>query len=160
MFQYPDENGFSEILKTIQSFNSFQEDNEVTFNQVVSHSIEKYAITGKVSVTGSDDFFIDQMDLQTILCNLMTNSHKAAEAIERKLDVQIKNNILGFTYEDNAGGFTDEQFKFFNQKNIKPSPGHEKHGLGILLIKILVEHHGGAFVIQRIPNGTRFEIKY
>jgi hypothetical protein len=154
------ENRFSEILKTIQSFNSFQEDNEVTFNQVVNHSIHKYEIKGKVEVTGTDDFFIDQMDLQTILCNLMTNSQKAAMAIGRKLELRIKNNILGFTYEDNAGGFTDEQFKFFTQKDITPYPGHEKHGLGILLVKILVEHHGGTFVIQRIPNGTKFEIKY
>lgn len=160
MFLHSNENRFSEVLRTIQSFNSFQEDNEVTFNQVVNHSIGKYAIKGKVEVTGSDEFFIDQMDLQTILCNLMTNSQKAAMAISRELELRIQNNIIGFIYEDNAGGFTEEQFKFFTQKDITPYPGHEKNGLGIILIKILVEHHGGTFVIQRIPKGTRFEIKY
>ena len=55
---------------------------------------------------------------------------------------------------------TQEQFKFFSQKYLKPYPGHEKNGLGILLVKKLVEHHEGTLTIKKIPNGTKFEISY
>lgn len=160
IFAYPNDDGFKDILKSIQSFNSFQEDHEVTIDDVVKETKKKYNIQGEIDVSGSVDFFIDQMDMQTILCNLMTNSQKAANIKGIELHMSINNTNSGFSFEDNAGGFTEEQFKFFTQKDIKPYPGHEKNGLGILLIKKLVEHQGGKLVIKRIPNGTRFEINY
>ncbi len=160
VFNYSNDNGFKEILKSIQSFNSFQEDHEVTLDEVVVATKKKYNIQGEVSVSGTEDFFIDQMDLQTILCNLMTNSQKAANVRGIDLQMKIVNTNKGFSFADNAGGFTEEQFKFFSQKEIKPYPGHEKNGLGILLIKKLVEHQGGTLVIKRIPDGTKFEINY
>ena len=160
MFDYPGDTGFRSILSSIQTFNSFQEDNEISFDEVVKITKEKYKIQGDIEVTGTEDFFIDQMDLQTIISNLMTNSLKAANTKGMDLFIKIHNTNTGFSFEDNAGGFTEEQFKFFTQKEIKPYPGHEKNGLGILLIKKLVEHQGGKFVIRRIPYGTRFEINY
>ncbi|MBC7426972.1 MAG: sensor histidine kinase [Bacteriovorax sp.] len=160
IFEYSQDYRFQDILKTIQSFNSFHENHEVTFDQIVDHTKTKFKIEGIVELTGTNDFFIDQMDLQTILSNLMINSKKAAllHIIDLKMLIHVTNN--GFVYEDNAGGFTEEQFKFFSQKEIQPYPGHEKNGLGILLIKKLVEYQGGKFVIKKIPNGARFEIKY
>ncbi|MBC7713026.1 MAG: sensor histidine kinase [Rhizobacter sp.] len=160
MFEYTKDYRFQDILKTIQSFNSFQEEHEVTFDEVIQCTKEKFKIIGDIEITGTSDFFIDQMDLQTIVSNLMTNSKKAAQLREIDFKMIIHNTNNGFIYEDNAGGFTEEQFKFFTQKEIKPYPGHEKNGLGILLIKKLVEHQGGRFVIKKIPNGARFEINY
>lgn len=157
---YPHEEDFKKIVKTIQAFNSFNDDEDVLFSEVVSRTKEKFNIKAEVTFIGSEDFFIDQMDLQTILCNLMTNSHKAAAVKNVNLEILIRNKFSGFIYEDNAGGMTDEQYKFFSQKDFKPYSGHEKNGLGLLLIKKLVEHQEGKFFIKKIPNGTRFEITY
>jgi hypothetical protein len=160
IFKYANDERFQDILTSIQSFNSFQENNEVLFKDIVSHTKEKFNINGLIETTGTSDFFIDQMDLQTILSNLMTNSVKAGKLCGKELKIIINNTNNGFTYEDNAGGLTDEQFKFFCQKKIMPYPGHEKNGLGILLIKKLVEHQGGKFILKRVLGGTKFEINY
>lgn len=157
---YPNQQDFKKIVKTIQAFNSFNDEEELQFSDVVNAVKEKYNIQGEVIFTGGEEFFIDQLDLQTILCNLMNNSSKAAVNKGINLEMHIKNESSGFIYEDNAGGMTDEQYKFFSQKDFKPYVGHEKHGLGLLLIKKLVEHQAGKFVIKKIPNGTRFEITY
>jgi len=157
---YPNQEDFRKIIKTIQDFNSFSDKDEILFSDVVMRTKEKFNISGDVTFVGSEDFFIDQMDLQTILCNLMNNSHKAAQLKNIPLVMHIRNKFSGFVYEDNAGGMTDEQYKFFSQKDFKPYSGHEKNGLGLLLIKKLVEHQEGKFVIKKIPNGTRFEINY
>jgi translation initiation factor 1 (eIF-1/SUI1) len=156
---YPKQEDFRKIVKTIQGFNSFNEE-EMLFSDVVVMTKKKCNINGTVTCTGSDDFFIDQLDLQTILSNLMNNSDKAAKSKGINLEMHIKNKYSGFVYEDNAGGMTDEQYKFFSQKDLKPYVGHEKNGLGLLLIKKLVEHQEGKFSIKKIPNGTRFEISY
>jgi hypothetical protein len=157
---YPHQEDFRKIVKTIQDFNSFNDEEDILFSEVVNRTKEKFNIKGEVTFIGSEDFFIDQLDLQTILCNLMTNSHKAAVAKSLDLEILIRNKFSGFSYEDNAGGMTDEQYKFFSQKDFKPYLGHEKNGLGLLLIKKLVEHQEGKFFIKKIPNGTRFEITY
>ena len=158
---YPHQEDFRKIVRRIQEFNSFNdEEDEILFSDVVMRTKEKFNINGDVTFEGSEDFFIDQMDLQTILCNLMSNSHKAALANNIQLIMHVRNKFSGFVYEDNAGGMTDEQYKFFSQKDFKPYLGHEKNGLGLLLIKKLVEHQEGKFVIKKIPNGTRFEITY
>ena len=157
---YPEQAHFKKIIKTIQTFNSFNDDQKVLFSHVMMSTKEKFNINGKIDFSGSEDFFIDLMDLQTILANLMTNSQRAAQSRGVSLEVHIHNNFSGFIYKDNAGGMTDEQYKFFAQKDFRPYPGHEKNGLGLLLIKKLVEHQEGKFVIKKIPNGTRFEITY
>lgn len=158
--RYPEQKEFKKIVKTIQDFNSFTDEDDILFSDVVMRTKEKFNISGDVTFIGSEDFFIDQMDLQTILCNLMNNSHKASLLKNIPLTMNVRNKFSGFIYEDNAGGMTDEQYKFFNQKDFNPYPGHEKNGLGLLLIKKLVEHQEGRFVIKKIPNGTRFEINY
>lgn len=157
---YPKQEDFRKIVKTIQAFNSFNEEEEMLFSDVVEMTKKKYNINGTITFTGSEDFFIDQLDLQTILCNLMNNSQKAAATKGIALEMHIKNKFSGFVYEDNAGGMTDDQYKFFSQKDFKPYIGHEKNGLGLLLIKKLVEHQEGKLSIKKIPNGTRFEITY
>ncbi|MBY0412649.1 MAG: hypothetical protein K2Q18_00715 [Bdellovibrionales bacterium] len=157
---YPDASDFKEIIKTIQTFNSFNDDMEMCFREVVLETKEKLKISGECTISGADDFFIAQMDLQTILSNLMINSQKVALERAIELHIFVKNTAYGFRYEDNAGGMTDEQFKFFSQKIFKPYAGHEKNGIGLLLVKKLVEHHEGKFLIKRTPNGMRFEINY
>lgn len=160
IYNYPDREDLHDILVTVQGFNSFHGDTELSFEEVAKSTLAKFKIDSELTIDGIQDFFIDQMDLQTILCNFMLNSSKAAQAKGIKLHIFLNNTLSGFTYADNAGGMTDEQFKFFSQKYLKPYPGHEKNGLGILLVKKLVEHHEGKFTIKRIPNGTRFEISY
>jgi sensor histidine kinase regulating citrate/malate metabolism len=63
-------------------------------------------------------------------------------------------------YEDNAGGMSSDQISYFNQKEFGPYRGAEKKGYGLFLIKKLVEHQGGKFLVRKTSNGTRFEISY
>lgn len=157
---YPHSKDFKEIITTIQMFNSFNDPEEMKFRDIVMVSKEKFKIPGECTVSGSEDFFIDQMDLQTILGNLMMNSIKICQERNINLHIHVKNTYSGFRYEDNAGGMSDDEYKFFTQKEFKPYKGHEKNGIGLLLIKKLVEHHEGSFIIKRIPGGMRFDINY
>lgn len=157
---YPHSKDFKEILTTIQNFNSYNDPEELSFKEIVLNIKEKFNIPGECQVIGTDEYFIDQMDLQTILSNLMMNSTKVSTERNISLHIRVKNTNSGFCYEDNAGGMTDEQFKFFTQKEFKPYVGHEKNGIGLLLIKKLVEHHQGTLIIKRIPDGMRFDINY
>lgn len=160
VFSYPDSEELSGIITSVQNFNSLNKDDEIQFREAVENVKEKFQIQGEFLVEGDDDFFIDQLDLQTILSNLMKNSQVAANEKGISLVATLKNSYSGFSYEDNAGGMTPEQYEFFNQKDFKIYNGAEKKGYGLLLIKKLVQHHGGKFVIKRIPNGMKFEIKY
>jgi hypothetical protein len=157
---YPHSSDLKEIVNTIRSFNSFNDAEEMKFCDIVLATKEKFKILGECTILGTDDFFIDQMDLQTILSNLMLNSQKICQERKISLHMCLENTHSGFSYEDNAGGMTDEQFRFFSQKEFKPYIGHEKNGIGLLLVKKLIEHHEGKFIIKKIPNGMKFEIIY
>lgn len=149
-----------EVVEAVRSFNSFKGVEQLSFKSVVMDLKSKHQIEGECLVTGDEDFFIDQMDLQTILTNLMKNSQSAANARRVPLQMILKNRSSGFMYEDNAGGMSSDQISYFNQKEFGPYRGAEKKGYGLFLIKKLVEHQGGKFIVRKTSNGTRFEISY
>lgn len=149
-----------ELVEAVRSFNSMSEVEELSFKSVVLSIKDKNGIKAECLVSGDNDFFIDQMDLQTILYNLMKNSEEASNNRKIALQISLKNRISGFMYEDNAGGMSFDQISYFNQKEFNPYPGSDKKGYGLFLIKKLVEHHGGAFLVRKTSNGTRFEITY
>lgn len=149
-----------EVLETVRSFHAAEDVDPVTFEEVVHEVKKKHNIDCECFVSGEEDFFIDQMDLQTILSNLMKNSASAAQARRIQLQVTVKNRSGGFVYEDNAGGMSFEQLKHFNQKEVSPYLTSGKKGYGLFLTKKLIEHYGGRLLIKLSPQGTRFEISF
>lgn len=89
----------------------------LSFKSVVLSIKDKNGIGAECLVSGDNDF-IDQMDLQTILYNLMKNQKKSKRKIA--LQISLKNRICGFMYEDNAGGMSFDQISYFNQKEFNP----------------------------------------
>ena len=151
---------FQDVITRLQAFNSFSIDEEMDFEKIALIAKNKSKVIADVTVTGSRDYFIDQMDLETLLSNLMKVSQSTSKAMEGGLKIYIKNKKTGFIYEDNAGGMSEELMRVFTQKEDGYYPAKEKSGFGLFLAKKLVEHHGGSFSVKKIAGGSRYEISY
>lgn len=150
---------FQDIISRIQAFNSISSYEVITFKEIVQKTQVKCKVLADISVSGSDDFFIDQMDLETLLCSLMKTSQSNCKDTAVKLKIYIKNKKIGFVYEDNAGEISDELLRLLSQKDGQ-YVSEEKSGYGLFLAKKLVEHQGGKFTAKKAATGTRYEISY
>lgn len=152
---------YQEVILKIQEFNSFKNEDEIEFEQVVLRAKDKNKINAEIVVSGSTDFFIDQMDLETLLSNLMKTSQSLYKNQNSDLSIHIKNKKTGFIYEDNAGEMSEDLIRVLAQKDSNQKyPTTEKSGFGLFLAKKLVECHGGSFSAKKIASGTRYEIAY
>ncbi|WP_246628179.1 response regulator [Paenibacillus oenotherae] len=109
----------------------------------------------------------DPLRLEQVLLNLCVNAIKFTERghVEMKLefiDEDAADSIgIQFTVEDTGIGMTDEQldklFKPFTQVGIETSRKYGGTGLGLVIVKSLVEMMGGTIGVEsRSGVGSRF----
>ena len=108
--------------------------------------------------------FADPRRLKQILINLLNNAVKfTPENGKVKLEIRgnVKESQLQFSITDTGIGIVPEDvpklFKPFTQLDGGLSRQHEGSGLGLALVKKMVEMHGGSVEVQSKPGqGSRF----
>ncbi|NCC32755.1 MAG: response regulator, partial [Chloroflexia bacterium] len=108
----------------------------------------------------------DPKRLKQILVNLLSNAVKFTSSGGRvKLDVQAlaDESVIRFAVEDTGIGMSDEGiaqlFKPFMQLDSSLSRQHEGTGLGLALVRRLVELHGGSVTVTSEPGkGSCFTV--
>ncbi|GAB5605085.1 sensor histidine kinase [Sideroxyarcus sp. TK5] len=97
----------------------------------------------------------DATRLRQVVHNLLQNAHDALQQVQDRLitlsTADEKNGMLRLSVEDNGSGFP-EQFlaKAFEPYTTTKARGT---GLGLPIVKKIVEEHGGSINIQNRPQG-------
>ena len=108
--------------------------------------------------------YTDKPTLKRILDNLMSNAIKFSK---RKTNIYInvgknQENII-FSIRDQGPGISDEEqsrlFKKFEKLSNKPTMGEKSTGLGLSIVKTLVEKLGGTVQVDSaLGSGTEFVV--
>jgi two-component system phosphate regulon sensor histidine kinase PhoR len=108
---------------------------------------------------------IDKMAFHSIVINLVDNAVKygGGGVITVKLSL-LENNEIEFSVLDNGEGIPNsEKKKIFERfyrrgnENVRQTKGT---GIGLYLVKLLVERHGGSIaVLDNEPSGAKFIVK-
>lgn len=106
----------------------------------------------------------DPVQLQQVLCNVMTNALKYSPA-SSPVDVRVDTDGLDalVRVQDHGVGIAPEMrariFEMFTQAD--PRPGDRGLGIGLAVVKALVSAHGGTVQVQSdgIGHGALFIIR-
>ena len=121
-----------------------------------------------LTALGSDSPWMmgDADRLQQIVWNLLSNAIKFTESGGRvTVGITRQNAVLTLTVEDTGRGITPEFlpqiFERFRQADSSSSRRHGGLGLGLSLVRQLVELHGGEVsVTSRLNVGSRFVVTF
>lgn len=102
------------------------------------------------------DLFVyaDPLNVDLVLMNLLKN---AEEAVRNQQNAEIKVEIKNagadalVIIEDNGPDMTDDQFA--SLRNLGQSSKKDGLGLGLAIVRELLEANGGSLKLVRIPSG-------
>ncbi len=112
---------------------------------------------------------LDRIDLECILTNLYLNSIESLSKIKgRKREIVFnywyKDDALNIEFSDNGIGIPQkkleevfEPFKFGHNENDDEKHGH---GLGLHLVKKIMEHYGGTAIAMDVKPGAKIWIRF
>ena len=118
----------------------------------------------RVSVDeAAHDFVADESRLRQVLYNLLSNAIGFSQAGGIiALDCWAENGMIAFAVEDQGVGIPKEHQKRVFERFESRSQGssHRGAGLGLSVVKSLVDLHGGNMVLQSEPEqGTRVTVR-
>lgn len=131
----------------------------------VKHLAGKKSITVDYSATpATATLFADSKRLKQILVNLLNNAVKFTPekgTVKLEAQAQAKEGLMRFSITDTGIGIAPEDmqklFKPFVQVDSSLSRHYEGTGLGLTLVKKLVEMHGGTVSVEsEVGAGSRF----
>lgn len=108
----------------------------------------------------------DQRRLKQILVNLLSNAVKftsAAGSVKLKASRDLERMCIVFSVKDTGIGISPEDmpklFKPFTQVDSSLTRSHEGTGLGLALVRELVELHGGSIAVEsEVGVGSTFTV--
>lgn len=102
----------------------------------------------------------DKMYMLNVLRNLMENAVKYAdEGVNAEVRIRKEGDFIQTSVSDNGWGINKkEQKKIFQQFYRIPHANNPKgNGIGLALVKYIVEAHGGQIMVESEPNkGSKF----
>lgn len=103
--------------------------------------------------------------LSRILDNLLTNAIKFCERGKTiEFSIWEENKNINFAVKDEGPGISEEDqkkmFKKFQKLSARPTGGESSNGLGLSIVKVLVDKLGGHIEVNsQIGKGSKFTIK-
>lgn len=103
----------------------------------------------------------DESDLLEIIGNLLDNACKAAKSTI-KVSVNVVESSLHITVEDNGLGIAEEKVESILQRGTRADTYSQGHGIGLAIVRDLVESYQGELEISRSPylKGAMFTLKF
>jgi len=133
-------------------------------NAILRHDLELRGITiEELFLKGVPPALVDRRQLHEILFNLLRN---AGQAIERggKVTVQVKPNganRVSIEVTDTGCGIPPEQLRHLFTPFFTTKKEGQGTGLGLFIVKQLVERNGGMISVQSQPGeGTTFTVEF
>ena len=103
----------------------------------------------------------DEADLTEILGNLLDNACKAAKS-QVLLTIKIQSSWLIIIVEDDGKGIPSEQQSQILERGIRADSYQKGHGIGLAIVRDLVESYHGELAISRseILGGAKFKLLF
>jgi len=109
----------------------------------------------------------DAKRLRQVIENLLSNAVKYSErgkTIRVAIDAQSRSDVLRFTVQDEGPGFTEadkkKMFGFFQKLSAHPTGGESSTGVGLAIVKHIVELHGGCITVESAARqGSTFIVE-
>lgn len=111
----------------------------------------------------NDDLLpIDKTYAEMILTNLLSNAFRfTPDGREITLSVWKKENCFGFTVKDNGIGIPPEKLTRIFERFYQANEDRKGSGIGLSLVKFLVEKHHGNISVASQPNqGSEFCVEF
>jgi len=153
------------ILAQLLDYGHCQDRNTspILFSELAKHSVsihEKPASGKRISIevtdkTGGLPFPADPRRIRICLDNLLSNAiHFTPEKGTIRISGECTENTVVISVEDGGEGFSEEE----RDRLFQPfyTTRDEALGLGLPIVKNIVENHGGAISARNIPGGGAF----
>jgi len=97
--------------------------------------------------------FGNVIGLRLIISNLLSNAIKYSEAgSDVGMHIEMEEDVLTIRIEDNGIGMSDEQLGKLFQKYEKMNTEQSGQGVGLFMVKKLVDHFEGRIRMKSLPN--------
>lgn len=113
----------------------------------------------------SDEIQVPKIAFTVVMLNLVSNAIKHHDSGNAKIEVKAKHNDSGWVISvlDNGPGIEtknhDRIFKLF--ETLRPRDEVEGSGMGLSVVKKIVEHYGGSITVEsNMPRGTQFIVTW
>jgi signal transduction histidine kinase len=126
----------------------------------------KHGITVEINSTGVGEWILDGRKFKQILFNLLTNAFKfTPDGGKVGIKANVEGNMLVVTVWDTGIGICTEDmprlFRPFEQLDSSLARRYPGTGLGLTMVKKLVELHGGAVSVESHPGeGSSFRVYF
>lgn len=111
------------------------------------------------------DISVPEIAFNVVMLNLVSNAIKHHDSGNAKIEVKAKHNDKGWviTVLDNGPGIEVKNrariFKLF--ETLKSRDEVEGSGMGLSVVKKIVEHYGGSITVdENLPRGTQFIVTW
>ena len=134
------------------SLSLLAEETVSSFEHITTHIVS-------VDVKGTGTVLGDERRLRQVLVNLLTNAMKYSdEGTEISVTVRPLHGRVLVTVEDNGPGIPAEHrdavFERFERLKDENGTEHPGFGLGLYIVRAIVESHGGSVRIEEAEKGT------
>lgn len=125
-----------------------------------------HKITVEINTHGVGEWFLDTRKFKQILFNLLSNAFKfTPDGGKVGIKAQVENNTLAVTVWDTGIGIHPEDmprlFRPFGQLDSSLARRYPGTGLGLTMVKRLVEQHGGTVHVESEPGkGASFTVYF
>ncbi|WP_436517016.1 sensor histidine kinase [Ekhidna sp. To15] len=150
-----------EIKKSLLELVDFFEQKKIAFGQLAEKKDIKLIATLDYT---NNEVLTDSNVLSRITDNLLSNAIKFTPKGGRvDLNISNKNDVLVLTIEDNGPGFNKiDKTKIFNKfqrLSARPTAGESSAGLGLSIVKTLVDKLGGTISLEsEEKQGSKFTV--
>lgn len=106
----------------------------------------------------------DRSKLEQVVTNILSNAIKYSDPGARiAVDVASEGRVLTVTVQDEGQGIPPQEiesiFEPFARSSAKTTAGESSHGLGLAIVRRIVEGHGGRIHVQsEVGCGSRFSV--
>jgi signal transduction histidine kinase len=143
-----------EIILELKKINIKQVIN--TAADALKDQLKERNLTLDIKISNNiDEFFLDEKRIQQILFNLLSNSIGfSLEGQSITIIAQLEKSKLNIVVKDNGRGIPEDVIEsvFDRFETYTIGSRHRGAGLGLSIVRSLVELHGGTVTIESQPN--------
>lgn len=158
----------AQIENSIYSVNKEESNLSDHISEIMNQAMTSFRYKQKIVLNIEPGIImdIDKANFQSIVLNIFENAVKySSEDSTITVELKKQNNRIVFSITDQGIGIPDDTKKAVFQKFYRIGNEETRNtkgtGLGLYIVKYLVEQHGGTITVKNnVPKGTVFEVVF